>query len=453
MNRSRRRGAVGLVSVVTWWLLMAASAGYPPCGWAAEIAPKRIILPNGLTLLIIENHSLPIVTAHAIVKAGALYEPEEKSGLAHLAANLLEEGTTTRSAPQIAEEIDFVGATLFVSGEEDYVSVSLRILKKDVETGVDLLSDILLHPAFSQSEIDRKKKEIVGQIMAEKDEPGIVAEKAWRDAVFGRHPYHRPVEGREETLSTITREEIVSFHHRYYRPNNTILSLVGDITEKEVLSLVTKYAGAWQKAKIPFQSPPQAPPLTTKVVKLIDHDLTQANVILGHVGIKRANPDFYAVSVMNYILGSGGFSSRIMTSIRENAGLAYDVRSRFDASAHPGGFSITLQTKNESAPQAIAMALEEVRRIQNEPVTETELAEAQSFLIGSFPLRIDTNAKMASFLSTIEYYGLGLDYFEKYPDYIRRVTRKDVQRVAKKYLDPDHYVLVVVADQKKAHIK
>ena len=181
--------------------------------------------------------------------------------------------------------------------------------------------------------------------------------------------------------------------------------------------------------------------------------ITQANIAMGHVGISRENPDFYACAVMNYILGGGGFTSRLMDNIRDNKGLAYDVHSGFAAQKEPGSFTVTIQTKNESANEVIAETLKEVRRMQSEPVSEKELDDAKAYLTGSFPLRMDTSAKIAGMLTSVEIYNLGLDYPQKYPALINAVTRGDIQRVAQKYLRPDNMLIVVVADQEKAKLK
>jgi zinc protease len=186
-----------------------------------------------------------------------------------------------------------------------------------------------------------------------------------------------------------------------------------------------------------------------KTVK-INRPITQANIILGNAGLSRENPDFYAVTVMNYILGGGGFSSRLMEVIRNKRGLAYSVASFFDPGKFPGSFQIVLQTKNSSANEAISLSLQQMKRIQKELVSEKELEGAKRYLIGSFPMRLDTQGKLANFLTQMEYYGLGLDYPEKYPSLIRSITREEVLRVAKKYLHPEKYVLVIVANLKEA---
>jgi len=418
-----------------------------------KLSPKRIVTGNGMTVILQEAHSIPVVNVQMIIKAGSVLDPEDKAGLANLTAALLDEGTATRSSTQIADAVDFIGADLSTGGGDDYSSASLRVLKKDLKTGLDLLSDVLIHPSFPDPELQRKRQEILGQIIAEKDEPGVVADKAFNQIVFGAHPYHRPTEGTEETLPSITRDDVLRFFDLYYRPNNTIMTIVGDITEAEAEDLIQTYFGPWSRKPIPAATVPAAGGPDQATVKLIDKDLTQANIILGQLGIDRRNPDYYAVTVMNYILGGGGFASRLMTDIRDNQGLAYSIYSHFQAGAFPGSFSVSLQTRNPAAQKAIDGVVAELRKIRTAPVTDRELQDTKAYLIGSFPLRMDTSAKIANLLAQIEYYNLGLDYVERYPKLIGAVTKTDIQRVAQKYIDPDHLALVVVAKQAEAKIR
>jgi len=416
----------------------------------AERLAEREILPNGIILLHSEKKALPIVTVVFAIKAGSVVEPPEKAGLANLTADLLNEGTSRRTSKNISDEIEFVGGSLSTSGGSDYMTVSLSILKKDLELGFDLLSDIILNPSFSQEEINRRKKVIKSSIIQQNEEPGIVASRAFSKAVFGEHPYGRPAEGTLETLDNITRQDIVDFHSSYYAPNNTFMAVVGDITGNELKPLIDKYFKIWQKKEIKFHDMSVPKSGSKAEVIKINKNITQANIILGHLGIKRDDPDYYAVSVMNYILGGGGFASRLMDSIRDNKGLSYDVHSYFSASKYSGSFQVGLQTKNNSANEAINEILKEMDRIRTEKVSDKELDNAKLYLTGSFPLRIDSNRKIAAFLIAVEFYDLGLDYVDDYKKFIEAVSKDDLLRVARKYLDTKNYILVIVGDIEKA---
>jgi len=433
--------------------LMAAMVVTPLTARSAESLGKRIILKNGMVLLLSEKHEIPMVSVSMAIKAGSVAEPVEKPGLASLTASLLTQGTAKRTASQISREIDFVGGSLSVSGGADYASAGLRILKKDINIGFDLLSDVLMHPAFDQKEIDRKVKETLASIQQQKEEPSVIAGEAFTRAVFGQHPYGRTNEDVAAFLPNLLRQDIVEFYSRCYGPNNVIIAVVGDVNEKEVVSLLDEQFKGWKPVNggIPARQTP--PAIGAVTVKKMDKNITQANIAIGHLGITRENPDYYSVMIMNYILGGGGFSSRLMDNIRDNRGLAYDVHSTFSAQKDAGSFRIWMQTKSESANESIDEIFKEVRRIRVEPVSEKELADAKAYLTGSFPLRMDTYAKIAGMLTAIEVYDLGLDYPRKYPALINAVTREDILRVAKKYLDPDHMVIIVLGNQEKIKLK
>jgi zinc protease len=342
-----------------------------------------------------------------------------------------------------------MGASLSSSSGRDYATLSLRVLKKDLEKGLDLFMDVLTQPTFPEEEIKREIEKTLAAIQSEEDQPDEVAEKAFQKDLFMNGPYGHPVEGTKESLPRITREAIAQFYRTYYHPNNAILTVVGDISGDEVKTKLSPRLATWPMVeipKIPFNISFAKEPKTVK----IERGITQANIILGHAGVSRDNPDYYALTVMNYILGGGGFSSRLVETIRNRRGLAYSVASFFDPGKYPGSFQIALQTKNSSAREAIALSFQEMERIREELVSEKELEGAKKYLIGSFPMRLDTQGKLANFLTQVEFYGLGPDYPEKYPTLIRSITREEVLRVAKKYLHPKNTILVVVANLKEA---
>jgi zinc protease len=412
------------------------------------MVPKRTVLNNGLVLLTSEQRALPMVSIELLIDAGSRHEPAHQAGLANLTSKLLTHGTLKRSATQISETLDFMGANLATGAGEDAATVSMTVLKKDLATGLDLLAEILTQSNFPQSEIDRQRQAVIASIRAREEDPGALAGTAFNAALFPKSPYGRPVEGTEVSVKTIQQKNLQDFFARNYRPNRAIIAVVGDVAEPEIVQALTKTMKGWNKGTAGTQPQPPSEigkPQTVQVNK----DLTQANIVLGHNGVPRGNPDYYAIQVMNYILGGGGFSSRAMDSIRNERGLAYSVYSYFGAEKSHGSFQFVMQTKNETAVEAIRIAKEEMGRMREQPVTDQELNDAKDYLIGSFPLRFDTNRKVAGFLAQVEYYELGLDYPERYPDLIRKVTRDQVLRVAKQYLRPDELVTVIVANQQK----
>lgn len=434
-------------------LTLPLVSGPVSLAWGADISPTKITAPNGMTVLVLEQHFLPMVEIHALIKSGSAQDPPEKAGLANLVASLLDEGTTTRSSKQLAEQIDFIGGSLEAKASEDFTTASARVLKKDVELGFALLADILMHPAFPKQEFERVRSQLLGQIASDNDDPGHVAMKAFNQLVFHNHPYRWPVHGTEETLAKITWSDVQNFYTKEYLPNQVILTIVGDITVEQATALAQTHFGTWKKGTPTGRTVKKAGAIDRKAVQLIEKDLTQSTIVLGHGGISRTNPDFYAVTVMNHILGAGGFSSRLMDSIRDKQGLAYGIMSHYDARSMPGSFWVNLQTRTEATNQAISGVLAEIKAMRETPVTDQELAEAKSFLMGSFPLRLDSTAKLAQVLAQVEFYGLGFEYFSQYPKWIDRVTKDDVQRVAKQYLDPHRYALVVVGNLSKAKVR
>lgn len=414
---------------------------------------KRQFLDNGLILLIVERHNLPVVKVSLGINAGNLMEPAEKAGLSSLVASLLTEGTTGRTSEQISESIEFVGGSIGASGGDDYNSVSLSVLKKDIDLGFDLLSDVIFNPVFPEDKFDKKKERIKGNLKASEEDPGFLASREFKKALFGSHPYGRLISGTAESIDNITREDLVEFHSTYYVPENSVMSVVGAVEPEEVEKLLEKYFSKWDMKKAARPSLPQVEAVRKRETIKIDKDLTQATIRLGHIGVSRDNPDYYAISVMNYILGGGGFASRLMQNIREEKGLVYDIHSYFSADRLGGSFQVGLQTKNESANTAIEEILKEIKAIRSIPVTDEELSDAKAFLTGSFPMRIETSSRIANFLVAVEFYGLGVSYIDDYPAYINKVSKEDVIRVAKKYLDPERFILVVVANQDKAGLK
>ncbi len=426
-----------LGSLVTAPGTLTASFDIPPV--------ERTKLPSGQVLLVSEEHSLPFVTIQVLIDAGSERDPAGREGLAHLTARAMLTGTGTRTATQISDVLDFLGASLDASAGRDFTTISLRVLKKDLDQGIALLADVLSAPTFPEQEVEREIEKTVAAIKSREDDPGEVAEKEFIKTLFIDNPYgHRP-EGTVETVSRLTREAVVGFYRDWFRPENSILTIVGDITGQEVRTRLLPRLAGWEAAKLPpspFKGAFTEGPKTVKV----NRSITQANIILGHKGISRSDPDFYTAIVMNYILGGGGFSSRLTDAVRVKRGLAYSIASFFDYGKYPGSFQVILQTKNKSAGESISLVVTELKRMQEEAVSDAELEGAKKYLIGSFPLRLGTQSKLVNFLGQVEYYGLGQDYARRYPALIGAVTKEDIKRVALKYLHPNSYVLVVVGN-------
>jgi zinc protease len=410
------------------------------------MTPHRSVLDNGMVLLTSEQRTLPMVSIEMLIHAGARYDAPKQDGLANLTAELITEGTKRRTALQISESLDFLGASLSARGGEDLASVSLTVLKKDLPAGLELLAEVLMNAVFPQEEIERQKQAVIASIRAKQEQPGEIADMRFAAAIFPQTRYGRVVEGTEASVRAIPQASLREFYRRYYRPNRSIMAIVGDISHEEMTDALNKAFRSWNKGEPPPK--PLALPAGAEIGTIrVNKDLTQANLILGQRGVGRENADYYALQVMNYILGGGGFSSRAMDSVRNQRGLAYSVYSYFSAEKGRGTFQFVMQTKNETALQAIDIAREEIRRIRQEPVSETELNDAKDYLTGSFPLRFDTMGKVANFLAQVEYFELGLDYTDRYPDLIRKITIDDVKRVAQTYLQPEKMITIIVGNQ------
>ncbi|MET0500713.1 MAG: pitrilysin family protein [Candidatus Binatia bacterium] len=435
-----KRFSLGLLNILSIYVLAVPST--------AAMIPQRSVLENGMILLTSEQRALPMVSIELLIDAGSRHDTPKQEGLANLTARLLTYGTQRRTALEISDALDFIGARLSTGCGEDLANVGMTVLKKDLGTGLELLAEVLTASTFPQDEVDRQKQSILASIRAREESPSDIAQRRFAAALYPQSPYGRPVEGDESSVKGLEQKSLKAFYERYYRPNRTILSVVGDISHQEIAQALNQVFRSWPKGE------PATPPVAVSTVGLaetirVNKDLTQANIILGHEGVGRENPDYYAIQVMNYILGGGGFSSRTLESIRNERGLAYSVYSYFGAEKRRGTFELVMQTKNETALEAIRIANAEIRRIREELVAEEELTDAKDYLTGSFPLRFDTNRKVANFLAQVEYFELGLDYPERYPDFIRKITREEVLRVAQKYLKPEQLITVLVANQDK----
>ena len=426
-------------------VLCALTALAPALAVALGPAVSQEMLPNGATLLVSEQRNLPLVLVRVVLDAGARRDPPGQGGLASLTADLLTEGTTTRSAETIKESIDFIGGALGANADQDYAVVSLQVLRKDLDTGLDLLADVLLRPALRADELTRQREAVLASIRADEDDPTNVAQKAFQQALFGDTPYGHPVEGTEASVARLTRADAQQFYRHFYGPAGAAIVIVGDLSLDEARAALARVLGDWRgMPPAPFVFPPLTEP-TARTVR-IDRQVTQAGIVLGELGIARDNPDYERIAVMNYILGGGGFSSRLMDNIRTQAGLAYSVASVFAAGKSPGPFEIVMQTKTASVDDAIARARQQVEAMRAAPVSDAELQEAKRYLTGSFPLRLDSNAKIADFIAQTWFYGLGTNYADVYIQRVSAVTADDVQRVAQAYLHPERFLEVVVTD-------
>lgn len=408
---------------------------------------ERRVLPNGLTLLVAENHNIPAVAVRAVVHAGRRYETDDKAGLTTLLGRVLSEGTKTRSANQIAGAIESVGGSLATSSDYEDINVSSSVLKKDFDLSLELVRDILLNATFPQERVALQRDRLAAEIEAAKDNPRTVASWQFNEVVFAGHPEHLPSLGYEPTVRKLTRDDLVVWQAKYFAPDNTVIAVVGDINLPETMAKLEKAFGEWTWKPLPEPKLPKLARQTDTRTKYVYMDKEQVNIYIGHLGIARSNPDYYALEVMDTILGGGpGFTSRIPGHLRDEQGLAYSTFSNITGSAgvDPGRFIAYIGASPKNMEKAIQGILHEIATIVKEPVQQSELDDAKAYLTGSFVFRFETDAEIAGFLLEAETYNLGFDYVQRYPALIRTVTVDDIRRVTKQYLDPGRYTLVVV---------
>jgi zinc protease len=433
------RAALAL-ALVTLLLSAAAPAA------AAPIA-HREVLPNGIVLLVAERPGVPIVAVRVFTRAGASFEPRDRAGLANLTGALLTRGTAKHTGPQIDEAIEFVGGGLEAGAARDGLTASLSVLKRDIGLGLDLLAEVVLSPTFPEAELKRKVAQIQAGIKRSEEDPNTVASRALTRLVFANHPYASPVEGTIESVGKLTRDDVVAFYRGHVRPDSTIVAVVGDVTVAEARREVLARFGAWAR---PSASPPPTPSEATPAPaksETITKDLSQATIMLGRQAVRQVDPDYFPLSVASYVLG-GGSASRLYARVRDEGGLAYAVYSFVSPARYGASFTIAAQTRVGEVSKVGDILREELARMTRDRVTDDELRLAKEYLIGSFPLRLDTTAKVADFVVAIEEQGLGLDYADRYKASIARVTDADVQRVAGRFFGPDTFSRVVVGATK-----
>ena len=406
-------------------------------------------LPNGLQVAVIEMHEVPVVDLSLILDAGAAADPADLPGLATFVANMLDEGAGARSALAISEEADFLGARLGTGAGFDVASVSLHVSKRQLGPALDLMADVVLRPTFADSEITRQRELRRTAILQQRDQPVAMAGLAFPAIVFGAvHPYGRPANGTEASTAALSRDRVMEFYQGYYRPANARLLIVGDITLAEARRLVAARFGAWE-AGTPRAVPASAPAPTpaSRTIYLVDKPGAAQSVIrIGHVGVPRSNPDYYVLEVLNTILG-GSFTSRLNQNLRETHGYTYGANSSFAMRRMAGPFTAGASVQSAKTDSALIEFMRELRRIRDEAVPQTELDKAKAYLALGFPGNFETTGGAAAQFRDLLTYGLPLTYYATYVQRVTAVTAADVQRVARQYLDPDHFAIVVVGDR------
>jgi predicted Zn-dependent peptidase len=440
--------------IAVGWLVAAAAVPAQP---SLKLPPyRKAKLANGLTVLLLEQREVPIISFSVLVRAGAVSDPAGKEGLASVTAELLRRGTRTRTADQIASELDFVGGTLDFDAGADYAEGAAEFLKKDLRVGLDLLSDVLQHPTFPQAEVEKLRTQRIDAIKQQKDQAQSVIRRYFNAYLFGAHPYARPESGDERSLGAITRDDVLRFYEAHYGPQSTTIAVVGDFATAEMERLLGERFGQWKPLAAPAPVA-LAEPVSFKGRKLLlvdKPDSTQTFFLIGNLGVARTNPDRVGIEVVNTIFG-GRFTSILNDALRVNSGLTYGARSGFDERRVAGPFVISTYTRNATTVQAIDLALDLLRQLHTQGLTAEQLRSAKAYLKGQFPPRIETSDQLAALLTELDFYGLDEREVNEYFARIDALTLSDTRRLIQQYFPLEHLVFVLIgkADEIKEAIK
>jgi len=431
---------------------VAADLTRPP-----ELAPPPALdlppivtrqLDNGLSLMIVEQHELPVADFIMLVRTGGEADPSGRGGLASLTADMLDEGTATRGALQIADQAAFLGADLSTSSGWDRSFVSLHTTTAQMDSALALFGDVILHPAFPEADLKRVRKERLTSLLQLEDRGPAIADRVFDEVVFGdRNPYGHALSGTRQSVAAITRSDITRFYGTHYRPNNATLIVVGDVKPDDVERRVRSIFGPWQRGDIPVTEYGPVPPAKGRTIYLVDKpSAPQSSFRIGGVGVARSTPDYFAIEVMNTILG-GSFTSRLNQNLRETHGYTYGAFSGFSMRRRPGPFVAEAEIVAAKTDSALLQFMAELKAIRD-PVPEDELTRAKQLLQLQLPGDFETTRSIASRLVPVAVYDLPLDFYNEYVGRIGAVTRSDVERVARETIDPDSLDIVIVGDSK-----
>ena len=405
---------------------------------------EKYVLKNGLTVLLLEKHGVPLINLYAIVKTGSAADPAGQEGLASITAGLLRKGTKKRSAQQFSADLDYIGGTFESEAGPDFTSVSAEFLTKDLDRGVNLFADALLQPIFPKEEADKLLAQALDGVKGAKDDPQQVLGLYYYGYLYGTHPYGRPAGGDEATLGRIQLQSITKFYEANYAPGNTLLAVAGEFNAAEMRRKLEDVFGAWAARSVKAATIPAAAPVKARRLLLVDKgDATQTYFAFGNVGIARNDPDRVAIRVVNTIFG-GRFTSELNEALRVESGYSYGASSFFDARKAPGPFGIFSFTKNETTAPAIDKALEVLEKLHKDGVTEEQLKSAKSYIKGQFPPNIETSRQLAQIVATHEFYGVGDDEINQLEARVDAVTPEMARQVIQRHFPSENLVFVLI---------
>ena len=424
----------------------------PPAAPRPVQIPKPVekTLANGLRVIVVEKKGVPLVAARLLIRNGGEADPSNLPGLADTTASLLSKGTATRSAEQIARGVEALGATLDTGASWDASSVDLDVLSSNLPAAMVFMADVVRHPTFKQEEIDRLRQQNLDGLAVAMKQPGRLASFVMAHVIFGDSPYGHNLGGTPESLARIRRDDIVAFHRDYYRPDNAILVIGGDITPATAFATARELLGAWKAAPGSHPVPlARAKEFPSPHVVVVDMPAAgQAAVVVGRPGLRRADSTYHLSLVTNSILG-GGYSSRLNEEIRIKRGLSYGSGSSFDLRRDVGPFTASAQTKNESAGEVAGLIVDEMNKLGTTAVADDELGPRKAALIGGFGQQLETNSGIVGHIGTLALYGLSLDEINRYISGVQAVRSSDIQKFAAAHLAGNDASIVIVGDAKK----
>src|SRR5690349_5363021 len=413
---------------------------------------EEATLPNGLQVVLLRSTKVPTFNMQMVLLSGGLADPADYHGLANFTASLLREGTTKRSSKEISEQVDALGATLnATAGLSSLTStVSAAGLVENFDQTLDLFADVVRNPTFPQAEVARYKTRTLSQLQLQRSIPQFLAAEQFSRAIYGTTHPASFVAPPNESISKMSSKDLADFHAKYYRPNNAILAVVGDITMKELLPKVEQAFGDWERGDVPATTIPAAPAQNEARIYLIDRPGSVQTVLqLGTLGIERTSPDYFAVLLADRVLG-GGPSGRLFLNLREDKGYTYGAYSNFGGSKFRGTWISSSEVRTDVTEGAMKEFMYELNRLRNEKVEPVELENAKRAIIGSFALSLEQPQALLQNIITQKLYNLPADYWDTYPQKVSAITADDVQRVAQKYIDLSHLQVVAVGDASKA---
>jgi zinc protease len=412
---------------------------------------QEATLSNGMRVVLLENHRVPTFSMQMVFLSGGLSDPSNMHGLAGFTAALLREGTATRKSKDIAEQMDTLGATLNAGASlSSFTStVTTAGLVENLDPTLDIFADVVRNAKFPQEEVEKYKQRQIAQLQFQRSIPQFLAAERFQRAIYGEHPAGL-IAPPTESIKAVTSADLARFHSTYYRPNNAMLAIVGDVTMKEIMPKLERVFGDWQKADVPQTKIPAAPEMGAMRIQLIDRPGSVQTVLqLGNLGIERTNEDYFAVLVMNQILG-GGPAARLFLNLREDKGYTYGAYSNFGGSKFRGTVVSSSEVRTDVTEGAMREFMYELKRIREEKVTPTELENAKRAIVGSFALSLEQPNALLQNIVTQKLYELPVNYWDTYPQIVSNITAEDVQRAAQKYVSLSNLQIVAVGDASKA---